>query len=48
MAEVQRRRVRAIADFVADVRGGGYPEPQHQLDIEDRAFEEFSRLVGPS
>jgi 3-methyl-2-oxobutanoate hydroxymethyltransferase len=43
---VQRLRVQAMADFVADVRSGGYPEAKHQLDIEETAFEEFSHLVA--
>lgn len=43
--QVQELRVRAISDFVADARSGGYPEPKHQLDIEDATFEEFRRLI---
>jgi 3-methyl-2-oxobutanoate hydroxymethyltransferase len=46
LREVQELRIRAIADFVADVRSGGYPEPRHALDIADETFEEFRRLVG--
>lgn len=46
LAAVQELRVRAIGDFVADVRSGGYPETKHQIDVEEATFEEFRRLVG--
>ena len=46
LRDVQDLRVRAIGDFVADVRAGGYPKSGHMIDVEDTTFEEFRRLIG--
>ncbi|MGZ4792091.1 MAG: 3-methyl-2-oxobutanoate hydroxymethyltransferase [Ilumatobacteraceae bacterium] len=39
-AELQHKRVAALKAFVDDVASGGYPEPHHQVDIDDEAFDE--------
>ena len=38
---LQKERVAAFKEFVADVNSGAYPEPQHVVPIAD---EEFNRL----
>ncbi len=45
MEEVQRMRVRAIRDFANDVATGAYPEPKHEIDVDDAVFEAFQDLV---
>ena len=45
---LQRMRIKAIAKFAADVRTGVYPEPKHEIDIDEQTFESFARLVGKS
>ena len=46
MQHVQDLRVKAIREFVEDVRSGGYPEPKHEVDVDDGVFDEFRSLVG--
>ncbi len=46
LARIQELRVRAIEDFVKDVRAGTFPEPRHQIEIDESVFEEFLSLVG--
>jgi 3-methyl-2-oxobutanoate hydroxymethyltransferase len=43
-AELQTKRVAAFKAFVDDVAAGGYPQAQHQLDMDDDTFEEFLKL----
>ncbi len=50
LAEEQRKlqglRVKAIKEFVLDVRTGAYPGPEHEVDIDEGKFEEFLNLVS--
>lgn len=43
-AELQDKRVAAFTAFVDDVAGGGYPEPRHQVEMDDEAFERFVEM----
>jgi 3-methyl-2-oxobutanoate hydroxymethyltransferase len=45
MAEVQVRRVRAFQAFAADVADSAYPEPRHQVDTDDAAYDRFLSLA---
>jgi 3-methyl-2-oxobutanoate hydroxymethyltransferase len=45
-ARLQRERVAAFAEFAADVRGGAYPEPKHDVSIADSEFDAFLRAAG--
>ena len=47
LAELQQKRVAAFKDFVDDVATGGYPQPQHQLDMDDEAFDRFLEMSKP-
>ncbi len=38
---LEKERVAAFREFVADVRSGGYPAAQHSVTIEDAEFEQF-------
>ena len=40
-AELQAKRVAAFRAFATDVESGAYPEPRHQLDMDDQAYERF-------
>ena len=40
-ARLEKERVAAFGEFMADVRSGGYPAPQHSVTIEDAEFERF-------
>ena len=33
-------------EFIADVRGGSYPAPQHVVEIDDAEFEAFRSGLG--
>src|SRR6185436_10865971 len=44
---LQRERVAAFKEFIADVNSGAYPEKKHLVPIADGEFEKFmSRLPG--
>lgn len=45
MAELQAKRIDAFRAFAADVASGGYPEPKHQVDMDDASFERFTTLT---
>jgi len=40
-ARLQQERIAAFGEFIADVRSGGYPQPQHVVPISDAEFEAF-------
>ena len=42
---LQCQRIAAFGEFVADVRSGGYPAPEHIVPIEDSEFQEFMNRV---
>ena len=46
LSELQTARVGAFKAFVADVADGGYPEPRHQLDMDDVAFDAFLKMAS--
>jgi 3-methyl-2-oxobutanoate hydroxymethyltransferase len=43
---LQRERVAAFKEFVADVNSGTYPQAEHNVAIEDDAFKAFNAVVG--
>jgi len=45
-ARLQRERVAAFGEFVADVQSGAYPAPEHSVSIADEAFEGFMAGIG--
>ncbi|WP_210527333.1 3-methyl-2-oxobutanoate hydroxymethyltransferase [Rubellimicrobium arenae] len=45
MAEVQARRVTAFRAFAQDVATGAYPEPRHQVDMDDATYDRFLSLA---
>jgi 3-methyl-2-oxobutanoate hydroxymethyltransferase len=40
-AELQHKRVAAFKAFVDDVADGGYPAPDHQVEMDDDSFDQF-------
>jgi Ketopantoate hydroxymethyltransferase len=44
-ADLQVKWVAAFGAFATDVTTGAYPEPGHQIDIDDATFEQFIGLV---
>jgi 3-methyl-2-oxobutanoate hydroxymethyltransferase len=44
-AELQRKRVEAFEAFADDVAKGAYPEPKHQVDMDDETFDRFLTLA---
>jgi len=52
LQRLQTLRIQAIRAFVEDVRGKVYPEPQHEIDIDEETFSEFlshvSNLSNPN
>lgn len=42
--ELQRKRVEAFRAFAGDVASGAYPQPKHQVDMDDEAFDRFLSL----
>jgi 3-methyl-2-oxobutanoate hydroxymethyltransferase len=48
LRKVQEARVSAFRAFADDIASNGYPEPQHEVGISDRAYDEFLRLVARS
>ena len=43
-SRLQRLRVNAFAEFVADVRSGGYPERGHEIHVGDELRETLDKL----
>jgi len=43
---LQKERIAAFKEFIADVNSGAYPEPQHAVPIDDDAFAKFKKNVG--
>jgi 3-methyl-2-oxobutanoate hydroxymethyltransferase len=46
LRDVQDLRIKAVQEFVGDVRAGRYPRAEHEIDVADAVFEEFRALVG--
>jgi 3-methyl-2-oxobutanoate hydroxymethyltransferase len=44
-ARLQRERVAAFREFIADVESGAYPQPQHVVPIADGEFDSFLRSM---
>jgi 3-methyl-2-oxobutanoate hydroxymethyltransferase len=44
MGRLQQKRVAAFKDFVDDVANGGYPQPHHQVDMDDETFDRFLEM----
>lgn len=42
---LQRERIAAYREFIADVRTGSYPEPQHVVPIADEELAAFKAAV---
>jgi 3-methyl-2-oxobutanoate hydroxymethyltransferase len=47
-AELQAKRVAAFRAFAADVEGGTYPEPGHEVHMTEAAFDQFLSLADES
>ncbi len=45
MADLQAKRIDAFRAFTADVESGAYPEPKHQVDMDDASFDRFITLA---
>jgi len=43
---LQRERVAAFGEFIADVKSGDYPGPEHAVSISDEEFESFLSELG--
>jgi 3-methyl-2-oxobutanoate hydroxymethyltransferase len=46
LERLQQMRVDALAAFKADVAAGGYPAPEHLLDIDDTEFDTFLSAIS--
>ena len=46
LQQVQEARITAFRAFAGDVADGTYPQPSHQVDVDERTFESFLALVG--
>jgi hypothetical protein len=45
-ARLQQERINAFKEFIADVNTGGYPQPQHNVAMQDEEFEAFNAAIG--
>ncbi|MFO0231807.1 MAG: 3-methyl-2-oxobutanoate hydroxymethyltransferase [Burkholderiales bacterium] len=45
-AAMQRERVAAFREYIADVKGGGFPGPEHVVKAPDGLIEAFAARVG--
>lgn len=45
-ARLQRERVAAFGEFIADVQSGAYPGPEHDVPMEAAEFDAFLAAVG--
>lgn len=46
LARLQAERVAAFKEFIADVNGGGYPQPQHNVTMADAEYDAFTANLG--
>jgi hypothetical protein len=44
---VRELRIKAIREFVDDVKAGVFREGKHAIDVPDAVFEEFRALIEP-
>jgi 3-methyl-2-oxobutanoate hydroxymethyltransferase len=42
---LQKERIAAFGEFIADVNSGAYPQPQHVVPLADEEFEAFAKLA---
>jgi 3-methyl-2-oxobutanoate hydroxymethyltransferase len=47
-ARLQKERIAAFREYVADVQGGQFPERGHLVEMEAPMLDEVTRLIGPS
>jgi 3-methyl-2-oxobutanoate hydroxymethyltransferase len=45
-ARLQAERIAAFREFIADVNTGAYPQPQHNVPMQDAEFEAFKTGLG--
>lgn len=45
-ARLQAERIAAFQEFIADVNTGGYPQPQHNVPMQDAEFDAFRTGLG--
>ena len=45
-ARLQAERIAAFREFIADVNTGAYPQPQHNVPMQDAEFEAFKTDLG--
>ena len=45
-ARLQQERIAAFQEFIADVKEGAYPAPEHVVPIKDEEFDAFLAQVG--
>ncbi|MFO1149891.1 MAG: 3-methyl-2-oxobutanoate hydroxymethyltransferase [Alsobacter sp.] len=43
---LQRERISAFREFIADISSGAYPDPQHNVPISDMKFQRFRTGLG--
>jgi 3-methyl-2-oxobutanoate hydroxymethyltransferase len=43
---LQKERIAAFREFIADVKTGAYPQPEHTVAMDDREFDAFLKAVG--
>ena len=43
---LQKERIAAFGEFIADVNSGAYPQPQHVVPVVDAEFDQFMTMVG--
>ena len=46
-ARLQRERIAAFGEFIADVKSGAYPEAQHNVPMADAEFDAFTQGLHP-
>ena len=45
-SRLQRERIAAFGEFIADVNTGAYPAPQHNVPMQDAEFDAFKAGLG--
>jgi 3-methyl-2-oxobutanoate hydroxymethyltransferase len=45
-ARLQSERIAAFKEFIADVNTGAYPQPQHNVAMQDAEFDAFMAALG--
>lgn len=43
---IQQERIAAYSEYVADIRSGSYPQPQHLVGIDPRELDAFLEAIG--